>query len=147
MLHRLPQGLDPAPQGPVLGVGDGAVAAHTVDAFRLDLAVSELYADLRVEPVLDRLLEHSRALLGTVAGSISLVDATQGRYDKLAERDINCRLGMSFPLDEGATGQAVTRRMPVVIDDTATCAVVICRRITRRAGEPRPRFRCGGGAR
>lgn len=117
MLHRLPQGLDPAPQGPVLGVGDGAVAAHTVDAFRLDLAVSDLYADLRVEPVLDRLLEHSRALLGTVAGSISLVDATQGRYDELAERDINCRLGMSFPLDEGATGQAVTRRMPVVIDD------------------------------
>src|SRR5690349_13092058 len=81
MLHRVPQGLDPAPPGPVQAVGDGVVAAHTVDAFRLDRAVSDLYADLRVGPVLDRLLEHSRALLGTVAGSISLVDTAQGRYD------------------------------------------------------------------
>ncbi len=88
-----------------------------MDRFRLDLAVSDLYSDLRVDPVLERLLEHSRALLGTVAGSISLVDSAHGRYDKLAEHGVTCQLGRSFPLDEGATGRAVSRRMPVVIDD------------------------------
>jgi DNA-binding CsgD family transcriptional regulator len=35
----------------------------------------------------------------------------------MAEIGIPCRLGQSFPLDEGATGRAVTSRMPVVIDD------------------------------
>ena len=65
----------------------------------------------------DRLLIHSRELLDTVAGSISLVDPARGRYDKIAENGVACRLGQSFPLDEGATGQAVARRMPVVIDD------------------------------
>lgn len=101
----------------MLVVGDGNVTAKSADAFRLDLAVSDLYADLRQEPVLDRLLELSRSLLGTIAGSISLVDTARGHYDKLAEHGVTCQLGMRFPLDQGATGQAVTRRMPIVIDD------------------------------
>ena len=88
-----------------------------VERFPLGVAVADLYTDLRVNPLLRRLLVHSRALLGTVAGSVSLVDATRGRYDKIAEDGIACQLGRSFPLDEGATGQAVARRMPVVIDD------------------------------
>lgn len=120
MLHRSWQGLDRALPGQVDGivgaVGGGDDAAKPVNGFRLDVAVSDLYGS-PVEPVLDRLLEHSRSLLGTVAGSISMVDTTRGHYDKLAEQGIACRLGMSFPLDEGATGQAVTRRMPIVIDD------------------------------
>jgi DNA-binding CsgD family transcriptional regulator len=101
----------------MLVVGDGNPGVTSVEEFRLDLAVSELYADLGVNRLLDRLLEHSRELLGTVAGSISLVDTARGSYRKLAEQGVACRLGMSFPLDEGVTGQAVTRRMPVVIDD------------------------------
>ena len=116
MLHRSWQGLDRARPGQVDGivgvvgsVGGGDDAPKPVDGFRLDLAVSDLYGSPSVEPVLDRLLEHSRSLLGTVAGSISMVDTTRGHYDKLAEQGIACRLGMSFPLDEGATGQAVTR--------------------------------------
>jgi hypothetical protein len=76
-----------------------------------------MYADLRASMLLHRLLAHSRGLLGTVAGSISLVDTARGRYDKIAENGVSCRLGGSFPLDEGATGQAVARRMPVVIAD------------------------------
>ena len=76
-----------------------------------------MYTDLRVGTLLHRLLAHSRELLGTVAGSISIVDTARGRYDKIAENGVSCRLGGSFPLDEGATGQAVARRMPVVIDD------------------------------
>jgi DNA-binding CsgD family transcriptional regulator/GAF domain-containing protein len=94
---------------------DGLAAAAA--PFPLGPAVADLYADLRVTPLLDRLLVHSRGLLGTVAGSISLVDAPRGRYDKIAERGISCQLGRSFPLSEGATGEAVARRMPVVVDD------------------------------
>jgi DNA-binding CsgD family transcriptional regulator len=88
-----------------------------VDSLPLGLAVAEMYADLQVGPLLDRLLIHSRGLLHTVAGSISLVDTARGRYDKIAENGVACRLGQSFPLDEGATGTAVARRMPVIIDD------------------------------
>jgi len=100
-------------------VDDGrpSPVAPPVARFPLGLAVADMYADLRVGPLLSRLLAHSRELLGTVAGSISLVDTTRGRYDKVAEDGIACRVGHSFPLDEGATGQAVARRMPVVIDD------------------------------
>jgi DNA-binding CsgD family transcriptional regulator len=72
--------------------------------------------DQGVEPLFRRLLTRSRGLLGTVAGSISLVDAARGHYVKIAENGIACQLGRSFPLDEGATGEAVARRMPVVID-------------------------------
>jgi len=101
--------------GRLMRVDDGRPSAAA--RFPLGLAVADMYTDLRVNPLLRRLLAHSRELLGTVAGSISLVDATRGRYDKIAEHGSACRLGRSFPLDEGATGEAVARRMPVVIDD------------------------------
>lgn len=91
----------------------GTPATH----FRLDEVVTDLYTDTRVTPMLRRLIGHTRDLLGAVAGSVSLVDPAKGRYDKMAEIGIPCRLGQSFPLDEGATGTAVTSRMPIVIDD------------------------------
>jgi DNA-binding CsgD family transcriptional regulator len=97
-------------------VDDGG-RPSTVEGFALGPAVADMYTDLRVDPLLRRLLAHSRSLLGTVAGSISFVDTVRGRYDKVAEDGAACRLGQSFPLDEGATGVAVTRRAPVVIDD------------------------------
>jgi DNA-binding CsgD family transcriptional regulator len=98
---------------------DGRVpaAAAPGEPFRFGAAVADLYADLRADSLFRRLLTHSRALLGTVAGSISLVDGPLGRYDKIAESGVSCQLGRSFPLDEGATGQAVARREPVVVDD------------------------------
>jgi DNA-binding CsgD family transcriptional regulator len=96
--------------------GDSRASA-AVRHFPLGVAVADLYTDLRVNPLLRRLLTHSRGLLGTVAGSVSLVDTGRGRYDKIAENGVACELGRSFPLDEGATGQAVALRMPVVIDD------------------------------
>jgi DNA-binding CsgD family transcriptional regulator len=92
---------------------DLPAVASTAERF----AVADMYADLRVSPLLHRLLAHTRGLLGTVAGSVSLVDTARGRYDKIAETGVSCRLGDSFPLDEGATGQAVARRIPVLIDD------------------------------
>ena len=101
----------------VLVLDEGIPDATSVDGFRLDRAVASLYSDLDVDSLLHRLLAHSRRLLHTAAGSVSLVDNARGRYEKRAEDGVACKLGESFPLDEGATGQAVTRRMPVVIDD------------------------------
>ena len=97
--------------------GRPPAVAPPVERFSLGSAVADMYTDLRVGTLLHRLLAHSRKLLGTAAGSISIVDTARGRYDKIAEHGVSCRLGGSFPLDEGATGQAVARRMPVVIDD------------------------------
>ena len=97
--------------------GRAPAAASSGGPFRLGPAVADLYGDLRTDPLFERLLTHSRGLLGTVAGSISLVDGARGRYDKIAEYGIACRLGDSFPLDQGATGEAVARRKPVVVDD------------------------------
>jgi DNA-binding CsgD family transcriptional regulator len=85
--------------------------------FRLDDAVADVYGDLRLAPVLRRLLQHSRRLTGSTAGSVSLIDAEHGRYVKAAEYGASCRLGHTFPLDEGATGRAFGSRRPVVIPD------------------------------
>jgi DNA-binding NarL/FixJ family response regulator len=87
------------------------------EGFRLDTAIADVYGDLRLAPVLRRLLRHSRRLTGSAAGSVSIVDAARGQYVKAAEVGASCRLGQRFPLDEGATGQAFDRRRPVVIPD------------------------------
>jgi DNA-binding CsgD family transcriptional regulator len=87
--------------------------------FRLDEAVADVYGDLRLAPVLRRLLRHTGLLTGSTAGSVSLVDASHGVYMKAAEFGASCRLGQTFPLDEGATGRAFDRRRPVVIPDYA----------------------------
>ena len=100
--------------------GRGAAAGSTVPAaegFRLDEAVADVYGDLRLAPVLRRLLRHTGRLTGSTAGSVSLIDADRGRYVKVAEYGASCQLGHSFPLDEGATGRAFGSRRPVVIPD------------------------------
>jgi DNA-binding CsgD family transcriptional regulator len=88
-----------------------------VGGFRLDEAVADVFGDLRLAAVLKRLLGHTRRLTGSVAGSVSLVDPEHGSYVKVAEYGDFCRLGDTFPLDEGATGQAYGERRPVVIAD------------------------------
>jgi DNA-binding CsgD family transcriptional regulator len=85
--------------------------------FRLDEAVADVYGDLRLPPVLRRLLRHTGRLAGSAAGSVSLIDPARGCYVKAAEIGAHCQLGRSFPLDEGATGRAYGRRRPVVIPD------------------------------
>jgi DNA-binding CsgD family transcriptional regulator len=95
----------------------GRGAAERAGAFRLDEAVADVFGDLRLPSVLRRLLWHSRRLTGSVAGSVSLVDVSDGTYVKVAEYGDFCRLGGVFPLDEGATGRAYDRRRPVVIPD------------------------------
>ena len=95
----------------------------------LDRVAAEFYSDVRLAPFLGRLLTRSGELLGTVAGSISLVDSPSQRYTKMAERGASCRLGQTFPLDEGITGQVVARRRPVVLGRpyavVATSALVV----------------------
>jgi DNA-binding CsgD family transcriptional regulator len=87
------------------------------EGFRLADAVADVYGDLRLDAVLRRLLRHTAHLTGAAAGSVSLIDAEAGRYTKAAEYGAFCRLGDSFPLDEGATGRAFGSRRPVVIPE------------------------------
>jgi DNA-binding CsgD family transcriptional regulator len=89
----------------------------------LDAVASDLYADLRLTPLLRRLLERSRLLLGAMAGSISLVDSGRERYAKMAEHGASCQLGHSFSLAEGVTGAVMARRQPVVLDRYSDIAV------------------------
>ena len=93
------------------------------EGFRLAEAVADVYGDLRLDAVLRRLLRHTSRLTGSAAGSVSLIDAALGRYTKAAEYGAFCRLGDTFPLDEGATGRAYASRRPVVISSWATCGV------------------------
>ncbi|KUL28599.1 helix-turn-helix transcriptional regulator [Actinoplanes awajinensis] len=85
--------------------------------FRFDQALADVYGDLRLTPVLRRLLRHTHRLTGSRAATVSLIDAGHGRYLKAAEYGASCRLGQTFPLDEGATGRAFALRRPVVIAD------------------------------
>lgn len=98
-----------------MAIGGGPTAAPAREGLQLSLAAADLYGDLRLAPLLRRLLAHSDRLLGVVAGSISLLDASRQSYRKMAEHGVSCELGQSFPLDEGLTGQVVARRGPVVL--------------------------------
>ena len=88
---------------------------RSAPSLQLGTAAAELYGDLRLDSMLRKLLDHSGRLLGVVAGSISLVDATQARYTKAAEQGAACQLGQTFSLDEGITGQVASGRRPVVL--------------------------------
>lgn len=74
-----------------------------------------LYEDARLVPLLRRLMTASCTLTGSIGSSISIVDPAAGRYTKVAERGTACRLGQTFPLDEGVTGRVMTSRRPVVL--------------------------------
>ena len=67
-------------------------------------------------PLLRRLMTISCRLTEAVGGSISIVECPGQRYTKIAEQGTACRLGQSFPLHEGVTGQVMACRRPVVLD-------------------------------
>ncbi|TFV71034.1 GAF domain-containing protein [Blastococcus sp. CT_GayMR19] len=75
----------------------------------------DLYEDARLVPLLRRLMTASCSLTGSVGSSISIIDLAAGRYTKVAERGTACRLGQSFPLDEGVTGRVMASRRPIVL--------------------------------
>jgi DNA-binding CsgD family transcriptional regulator len=95
--------------------GPAADRPPTPSSVDLRSAAAALYDDLRLSPILTRLLDQSSRLLGVTAGSISLVDAAHARYAKAAERGAACQLGQTFPLDEGITGRVAEDRRPVVL--------------------------------
>lgn len=76
---------------------------------------SELYKDARLNPMLQQLIRTSCQLGDAMGGSVSLVDVFAGSYTKIAEVGTACRLGQSFPLSEGVTGEVLKRRAPVVL--------------------------------
>ncbi|MEV4636679.1 LuxR C-terminal-related transcriptional regulator [Actinoplanes sp. NPDC049548] len=77
--------------------------------------MSSLYSDQSLIQVLRHLLLTSSGVVPGVAGSVSLVDGAGGTYSKVAEIGVRCELGRSFPLHQGATGEAFARRRPVVL--------------------------------
>lgn len=81
----------------------------------LSEAARGLYEDGRLVPLLHRLMNTSCRLSGSVGSSISIINPEVGRYTKVAERGTACRLGQSFPLDEGVTGRVMARRRPIVL--------------------------------
>lgn len=89
---------------------------------RLELAVADLYGDLRVEPLLQRLLACTRSLLGAVAGSVTVVDVLRNRYTTVADDGVPVRLGQGLLLEETTTGQVFARQAPVVVDERAAAA-------------------------
>lgn len=84
-------------------------------AATLSTCARALYEDARLVPLLRRLMTTSCTLTGSVGSSISIIDSAAGRYTKVAERGTACRLGQSFPLDEGVTGRVMATRRPVVL--------------------------------
>jgi DNA-binding CsgD family transcriptional regulator len=92
----------------------GVVRADDLAA-TLSTCARELYEDPRLVPLLRRLMTTSCTLTGSVGSSISIVDPAAGRYTKVAERGTACRLGQSFPLDEGVTGRVMASRRPIVL--------------------------------
>ena len=75
----------------------------------------ELYDDARLMPLLRQLVRSTCRIAGAVGGSVSLVDVVSGQYTKVAEVGTACRLGQSFPLDQGVTGKVMQARAPVVL--------------------------------
>ena len=75
----------------------------------------ELYQDVQLMPLLRRLMQISCRLNDSAGGSISIVDSPGQQYTKIAERATACRLGQSFPFNEGVTGRVLSSRRPVVL--------------------------------
>jgi DNA-binding CsgD family transcriptional regulator len=92
----------------------GAGTAHVAGSV-LTAHADDLYRDVRLVPLLRRLINASCRLTDAVGGSISVVDPGRATYTKTAERGTPCRLGQSFSLDEGVTGQVMRARRPVVL--------------------------------
>ena len=83
----------------------------------LSAVVEDLAGELSLRPLLERILGHSTALLGSDAGSICLVDEVAGIYRKEADFGVACQSGKVFPLNEGVTGALVAQRGPVIFEE------------------------------
>ncbi|WP_382308832.1 GAF domain-containing protein [Herbiconiux sp. UC225_62] len=80
---------------------------------------TDLAGQFSLEPLLERILQHTMELLGGDSGSICTVDEVAGTYRKEVDLGVGCQSGRTFPLDEGVTGEVVRRRRPVIFDEYA----------------------------
>ena len=78
-------------------------------------SAGDFYGDLCLTQLLSRLMGVVCRLTEAAGGSVSLLKPTGEAYVKVAERGTACRVGESFSLDEGLTGQVVSRQGPVTL--------------------------------
>jgi DNA-binding CsgD family transcriptional regulator len=77
---------------------------------------AEIYSDLRLMPLLRRLMNVSCRLTGASGGRVAIADRPGQHCTRIAERGMAGRPGQSSPLHEDVTGQVMARRQPVVLD-------------------------------
>ena len=100
----------PDPQG---GESDYLrVQLNTLAGLATDLA-----GQFELQPLLERILRHAVGLLGCESGSICLVDEVARVYRKEVDLGVECHSGMTFPLDEGVTGEIMRAHGPVMLDE------------------------------
>ncbi len=81
-----------------------------------------LSGELRLRPLLERVLRAALELLDCSDGSVGLLEEGGGsgqRYRKEVEVGVVCDVGRTFPVTEGLTGMVLRSRGPVVVADYA----------------------------
>nr|WP_255479546.1 GAF domain-containing protein [Quadrisphaera sp. RL12-1S] len=98
----------------VTGLGPGAGTAELL----AELA-EHLSGELRLRPLLERVLRAALELLGCADGAVSLLEDGGRTYRKEVEVGVVCDAGRSFPVDEGLSGQVLRGGAPVLVTDYA----------------------------
>lgn len=99
-----------------LAVGGPAGGAEDTAELLADLA-EHLAGELRLRPLLERVLGAALELLGCRDGSVSLLEAGGATYRKEAEIGVLCHVGRTFPVSEGMTGAVLRAGEPVVVEE------------------------------
>lgn len=82
----------------------------------LSMLANDLAGELRLQPLLDRILRSAVELLGCDSGSLCLIDEAARTYRKEIDLKAECQAGTVFPLSEGVTGAVARTGGPVVFD-------------------------------
>ena len=86
---------------------------------------ADLAGQFSLEPVLERILQHTMELLGGDSGSICTVDELAGTYRKEVDLGVGCQSGRTFPLDEAAEAERFLEQNTVEKAGTLAGKVVI----------------------
>ncbi|MGQ7296654.1 GAF domain-containing protein [Quadrisphaera sp. KR29] len=94
--------------------GTGPEAAELLAGLAEHLA-----GELRLRPLLERVLRAALELLGCADGAVSLLEDGGRTYRKEVEVGVVCDAGRSFPVDEGLTGLVLRGEATVIVEDYA----------------------------
>lgn len=97
--------------------GDSATTRDNLRLRSLAALATDLAGQFSLEPLLERILQHTLTLLECETGSICTVDELAGTYKKETDIGVGCLSGRTFPLDEGVTGEVVRARRSVRFDE------------------------------